>query len=330
MVNPLLSIKDLKVSFRSNDRAMVRAVNGVSLDVHPGETLGIVGESGCGKTTVARAIIGQVQPDEGTIYLDGQPLGRQRTITQRRAVQMVFQDPYSSLNPRMTAQQTLRELLRVHQLVPSSETNRRCQELLEMVGLPSRVLHNYPSQFSGGQRQRLAIARALAVEPRAIVADEPVSALDVSVQATILQLFAELKASLGLTLILISHDLAVVRHLCDRIAVMYLGRIAERGSRKVIFDDPRHPYTRALLTAAPRIRRYEAPENLGLRGELPGAVDIPAGCRFHPRCPIAESICERDDPPLLGLDGDPGHLSACHFRAARVANGSSQVKRLEL
>ena len=199
-----------------------------------------------------------------------------------------------------------------------------------MVGLPSRVLHNYPSQFSGGQRQRLAIARALAVEPRAIVADEPVSALDVSVQATILQLFAELKASLGLTLILISHDLAVVRHLCDRIAVMYLGRIAERGSREVIFDDPRHPYTRALLTAAPRIRRYEAPEDLGLRGELPGGVDIPAGCRFHPRCPIAESICERDDPPLLGLDGDPGHLSACHFRAARVANGSSQVKRLEL
>ena len=244
---------------------------------------------------------------------------------------MVFQDPYSSLNPRMTAQQTLRELLRVHQLVPSSETNRRCQELLEMVGLPSRVLHNYPSQFSGGQRQRLAIARALAVEPRAIVADEPVSALDVSVQATILQLFAELKASLGLTLILISHDLAVVRHLCDRIAVMYLGRIAERGSRKVIFDDPRHPYTRALLTAAPRIRRYEAPENLGLRGEPPGAVDIPG------RLPVPSPLPHRRETsarpmtrPLLGLDGDPGHLSACHFRAARVANGSSQVKRLEL
>jgi oligopeptide/dipeptide ABC transporter ATP-binding protein len=217
----------------------------------------------------------------------------------------------------MTARQMLREMLRVHRIVPSSETDRRCQELLEMVGLPGRVLHKYPSQFSGGQRQRLAIARALAVEPRAIVADEPVSALDVSVQATILQLFAELKASLGLTLILISHDLAVVRHLCDRIAVMYLGRIAERGNRKVIFDDPRHPYTRALLTAAPRIRRHEPPD-LGLRGEPPGAVDIPAGCRFHPRCPIAENICEREDPPLLDLDGDPAHVSACHFRAVRI------------
>ncbi len=318
MADPLLRVSHLKVSFRTEDRAVVRAVDDVSLDVHAGEAMGIVGESGCGKTTIARAIIGQVQPDEGAVYLDGEQLGRTRTISQRRTVQMVFQDPYSSLNPRMTVRQTLRELLRVHRLVPSSQVDERCRELLAMVGLPERSLNSYPSQFSGGQRQRLAIARALAVEPRAIVADEPVSSLDVSVQATILQLFAELRARLGLTLILISHDLAVVRYLCDRIAVMYLGRIAEHGRRDVIFDDPRHPYTRALLTAAPRIRRYEPPDQLGLRGEPPGAVDIPAGCRFHPRCPIAEAICEVEDPPLLGLDADPAHLSACHFRAARI------------
>ncbi len=318
MADPLLRVSHLKVSFRTEDRAVVRAVDDVSLDVHAGEAMGIVGESGCGKTTIARAIIGQVQPDEGAVYLDGEQLGRTRTISQRRTVQMVFQDPYSSLNPRMTVRQTLRELLRVHRLVPSSQVDERCRELLAMVGLPERSLNSYPSQFSGGQRQRLAIARALAVEPRAIVADEPVSSLDVSVQATILQLFAELRARLGLTLILISHDLAVVRYLCDRIAVMYLGRIAEHGSRDVIFDDPRHPYTRALLTAAPRIRRYEPPDQLGLRGEPPGAVDIPAGCRFHPRCPIAEGICEVEDPSLLGLDADPAHLSACHFRAARI------------
>jgi len=318
VADPLLRVSHLKVSFRTEDRAVVRAVDDVSLDVHAGEAMGIVGESGCGKTTIARAIIGQVQPDEGAVYLDGEQLGRTRTISQRRTVQMVFQDPYSSLNPRMTVRQTLRELLRVHRLVPSSQVDERCRELLAMVGLPERSLNSYPSQFSGGQRQRLAIARALAVEPRAIVADEPVSSLDVSVQATILQLFAELRARLGLTLILISHDLAVVRYLCDRIAVMYLGRIAEHGRRDVIFDDPRHPYTRALLTAAPRIRRYEPPDQLGLRGEPPGAVDIPAGCRFHPRCPIAEGICEVEDPPLLGLDADPAHLSACHFRAARI------------
>jgi oligopeptide/dipeptide ABC transporter ATP-binding protein len=321
VADPLLSVRDLRVSFRTEDRAVVRAVDGVSLDVNAGETVGIVGESGCGKTTIARAIIGQVQPDDGAIYLNGERLSRRRTITQRRAVQMVFQDPYSSLNPRLTVQQTLRELLHVHRLVPSSAADQRCQELLAMVGLPERALHSYPSQFSGGQRQRIAIARALAVEPRAIVADEPVSALDVSVQATILQLFAELRVRLGLTLVLISHDLAVVRHLCDRIAVMYLGRIAEQGSREVIFDNPRHPYTSALLTAAPRIRRYEPPEKLGLRGEPPGAVDIPAGCRFHPRCPIAEDICATEDPRLLAVDSDRTHLSACHFRARLGAGG---------
>lgn len=323
MPEPLLAVRDLKVRFAVEKFGLVRAVDGVTLDISAGEILGLVGESGCGKTTIGRCITGQLEATEGEVRLDGALVGKRRTAEQRRAVQMVFQDPASSLNPRMSVRQVLAELLRVHRLVPRDQVEARCRELLGLVGLPSQALDGYPNQFSGGQRQRIAIARALAVEPRLLVADEPVSALDVSVQATILQLFAELRDRLGLAILLISHNLAVVRHLTDRVAVMYLGRLAEAGARDELFDDPRAPYTQVLLAAAPRLGRH-APTDLGLKGEPPSAIDIPDGCRFHVRCPRGEPICAEEDPLLLPVDGvEPSvadgheHVAACHFRAER-------------
>ena len=309
----LLEVEGLSVCFAVEHGRMLRAVDDVSFSVGQGEVLGLVGESGCGKTTVAKCIVGQITPTTGTLRFEGRELGPKRRAEDRRAIQMVFQDPYSSLNPRMSVRQVLRELLRVHHLVPSSGIERRCRELMDLVGLPADALEGLPSQFSGGQRQRIAIARALAVEPRVIIADEPVSALDVSVQATILRLFEDLGARLGLTIVFISHNLAVVRHLSRRVAVMYLGRIVEEGDRESVFLDPRHPYTRALLEAAPHLHQTEL-ARASVKGEPPSPIDIPLGCPFHPRCPRAEAVCSRDRPALESVSTGAWHLAACHFR----------------
>jgi oligopeptide/dipeptide ABC transporter ATP-binding protein len=313
-----LEVENLGVSFPAGGGRTLRAVDGVSFRLGAGEVLGLVGESGCGKTTVARCVAGLLVPTTGTVRLDGAALadgaglGRMRTVQQRRAIQMIFQDPYSSLNPRMTVRHVLRELLRVHELVPRPAIEDRCRELMSLVGLPAAALDGLPGQFSGGQRQRIAIARALAVEPQVIVADEPVSSLDVSVQATILRLFEDLRASLGLTMVLISHNLAVVRHLSDRVAVMYLGRIVEEGSRHELFTTARHPYAQALLAAAPRLHQREL-IRIEVKDEPPSPVDRPSGCPFHPRCPLAAALCLRDDPLLRPVRPGADHLVACHF-----------------
>jgi oligopeptide/dipeptide ABC transporter ATP-binding protein len=313
MADALIEVDDLSVTFRSEHGHALRAVDDVTLRIAEGEVLGLVGESGCGKTTIAKCIAGRIAPTSGVVRFDGRELGARRATEDRRAIQMVFQDPYSSLNPRMTVRHVLSELLRVHGLVPRAAIEARCFELMALVGLPRRALDGLPSQFSGGQRQRIAIARALAVEPRVIIADEPVSALDVSVQATILRLFEDLRGRLGLTVVFISHNLAVVRHLSDRIAVMYLGRIVEQGDRESVFSDPRHPYTRALLAAAPRLHQVELVRPM-VQGEPPSPIDIPTGCPFHPRCPRAEEICTRDRPRLERVGTSAEHFAACHFR----------------
>ena len=326
---PLIEVRDLHIHFPVKGYGVVRAVDGVSLRVAPGEIVGLVGESGCGKTTIGRCITGELAATQGEVLLDGAVVGRRRQSTVRRSVQMVYQDPATSLNPRLSVRQVLAELLRVHHLVPRDQVEDRCRELLGYVGLPPRALDGFPHQFSGGQRQRIAIARALAVEPRILVADEPVSALDVSVQATILALFAELREQLGLAILLISHNLAVVRHLSDRVAVMYLGRIAEAAPRDALFDDPRAPYTQVLLKSAPRLSQVGRTPEAPLKGDPPSAIDIPSGCRFRTRCPRVEAVCATDDPRLLPVeraaaetpppaDDTLAHLAACHFRAERV------------
>ncbi len=296
------------------DERLLRAVDGVDLEVGRGEALALVGESGSGKSTLALALSGLQPVNSGEIKLNGTTVGARRSLADRRRVQMVFQDPYSSLNPRLTVGSVLRELLRVHHVVPRGEVGAESKRLLTLVGLPEEAVGAYPRQFSGGQRQRIAIARALALRPEVLIADEPVSALDVSVQATILNLLASLRAELGLSLLLISHNLAVVRHLCDRVAVMYLGRIVEVASTEQLFGDPRHPYTRALLAAIPRLAAgapdAEAP---AISGDPPSPLNIPAGCRFRTRCPIAQQRCEEEDPELTGAAEAPGHLAACHF-----------------
>jgi oligopeptide/dipeptide ABC transporter ATP-binding protein len=308
----VLDIQELRVTYPAAGRSLLRAVDGVSLSVPAGGAVGLVGESGCGKTTIARSIVGLVRPSSGEILLDGQVLGARRSRAQQRAVQMVFQDPYSSLNPRLTVRRVLTELLAVHGLAAGPAAARRCTELIDQVGLPADALDRLPVSFSGGQRQRVAIARALAVEPRVLVADEPVSALDVSVQAVILATLARLQEGLGLGLLLISHNLAVVRQVCEQVAVMYLGRIVEIAGRDEIFGRPRHPYTRALLAAAPRLHAPPAP--VPIRLEVPADASRPGGCAFHPRCPLATDRCRIEEPELAQVTGPVGHLAACHYR----------------
>src|SRR5438067_1298716 len=295
-------------------RAVLRAVDGVDLELARGEALGLVGESGCGKSTLGRCIVGLYTPTAGAIRYEGVELPAKRDRATRRRIQMVFQDPYASLNPRMTVKQTLSELLRAHDMVPKAQIDARCSELVDLVGLGARALDAYPRQFSGGQRQRVSIARALALEPELLVADEPVSALDVSVQATVLNLLEELRERLGLTLLLIAHNMAVVRHVCERVAVMYLGRIVETAPTDELFGNPRHPYTDGLLRAVPRLVPGRASEAAAVVGDPPSPIRLPSGCRFHPRCPIAQRpLCAEADPALMPGSGLAGHTAACHF-----------------
>ena len=323
----LLSATGLSVSFPMGSALIARlrhephllhAVDGVDLSIRRGEALALVGESGSGKSTLARALSGLQPPDHGEIRLDGKVLPPRRSKTDQRKIQMVFQDPYSSLNPRMTVGGMLHELLRVHHIVPRDEVESYTRELLGLVGLSEEAVQAYPRQFSGGQRQRVAIARALALKPELLVADEPVSALDVSVQATILNLLQDLRAELGLTLLLISHNLAVVRHLCDQIAVMYLGRIIEVAPTETLFANPRHPYTIGLLAAIPRMTFAAEGDAPAVQGDPPSPLRIPAGCRFRTRCPMAQAICEQEDPALTAAPGDAAHSAACHFAFTTV------------
>lgn len=318
---PLISIRDLKVHFPVAGRGLLRrsrqvvhAVDGVSLDINSGETLGLVGESGCGKTTLGRAILRLTEPTSGQILFRGQDLAQlsQRELrNHRRHLQIVFQDPYASLNPRMTVNQIIGEPIDTFELARGDAKKQRVQQLMEMVGLSPRFLKRYPHEFSGGQRQRIGIARALAVDPEFIVADEPISALDVSIQSQIMNLLDRLKVQKKLTYLFISHDLRAVRHVADRIAVMYLGKVVELAPAKSLCADPLMPYTKALISAVPvPDPAIEATrQRLVLEGDVPSPINPPSGCRFHTRCPYAISECRKIEPELIQIK--PHHLAAC-------------------
>ncbi|HYH30209.1 MAG TPA: oligopeptide/dipeptide ABC transporter ATP-binding protein [Pseudonocardia sp.] len=319
----LLSVRDLHTSFPIKSALLKRtigrieAVAGVSLQLHRGETLGLVGESGSGKSTVARTIIGLEKATSGQVVFDGTELvgaDQGRLRRSRREMQMIFQDPYASLNPRRTVKKLVSEAWEVHPgLVPRARWDDEVRELLARVGLNPDHMDRYPHQFSGGQRQRIGIARALALRPKFVICDEAVSALDVSIQAQVLNLLQDLQADLGLTYLFIAHDLSVVRHISDRVAVMYLGRIVETGTRQEIFTSPTHPYTQALLSAVPVPRPWLAPEReaIVLTGDVPSPADPPSGCRFRTRCWKAQDVCVTQEPELVVRQGL--HPSACHF-----------------
>jgi oligopeptide/dipeptide ABC transporter ATP-binding protein len=318
----LLEVRDLVKHFPAERNlfgrptGLVRAVDGVSFSVAAGETLAIVGESGCGKSTVSRLVLRLIEPDAGTITFEGKDLlafGATELRAFRRHAQIIFQDPYASLNPRMTVGQILTEPLALHDLVPPPRRRERVDDLLRLVGLEPRLARRYPHEFSGGQRQRIAIARALAVEPKLIVCDEPVSALDVSIRSQILNLLRDLQERLSLAYVFVSHDLAVVKHIADRIAVMNLGRIVETAGTASLFAAPRHPYSRALLSAIPVPMPQARRSRILLQGEMGSALHPPAGCRFHPRCAYAVGRC-RAEAPVLVADAED-HATACHRTA---------------
>lgn len=330
MPGSFLEVRDLKTYFPVEESILfrrqagtVKAVDGVSFTLAKGEALGLVGESGCGKSTLGRSILQLVPATSGSVVLEGQrlnSLGGRQLRAARRDFQMIFQDPYASLNPRMTVFDALAEAIRVRHKIPRHELRPRLISLLGTVGLLPDALNKYPHEFSGGQRQRIAIARALAVEPKLIIADEPVSALDVSIQAQIINLIAQIRRKMDLTLIFISHDLSVVRHIADRIAVMYLGRIIELGAPDEVLNRPQHPYTKALLSAVPipdpaRERRRR---RIVLAGDPPSPVNPPLGCYFHPRCPYCIEACKEAMPPLI--EWRPAHSAAC-IRVPEITGG---------
>jgi oligopeptide transport system ATP-binding protein len=317
----LLEVRHLKVHFPvrrgifGGPRATVKAVDDVSFTIEPGETLGLVGESGCGKTTLGRAIVKLVQPTGGGIWLEGEDiaqLGGAQMRARRRICQMIFQDPFSSLNPRMTSGRIIGEALDIHRLAATpADRERRIAELLTVVGLAPAQARRYPHEFSGGQRQRLGIARALAVEPKLIVCDEPVSALDVSVQAQIINLLQDLQRERAVAYLFVAHDLAVIEHISRRVMVMYLGKVVEAGQAKAVVQSPKHPYTKALISAIPQVDPDSGRQRIILPGEIPSPIDPPKGCPFHPRCGIAEARCRAEPPPLREIT--PGHFAACHL-----------------
>ena len=339
MTAPLLEVSNLvrhfvaARSFTGRATAVVKAVDGVSFILNAGETLALVGESGCGKSTLGRLVLRLIEADAGSVRFEGRDLfalSARELRAFRRHAQLVFQDPYASLNPRMTISQIVGEVLALHDIVPRGKRAARVAELLHLVGLEPRFARRYPHEFSGGQRQRIAIARALAAEPKLIVCDEPVSALDASIRSQVLNLLRDLQRRLGLTYIFISHDLAVVKHIADRVAVMNLGEIVEIAPAAALFASPRHPYTRALLSAIPVPDPHAKRDRMILAGDLPSALDPPAGCRFHTRCPFVIDRC-RSEHPLLVSDAD-GHAAACHrvdelpaFTAPAAEAGPSPV-----
>ena len=317
----LLEVKNLKVHFPvkhglfSRVKSAVKAVDDVSFSIEPGETLGLVGESGCGKTTLGRAIVKLVEPTSGSVLFAERDIakltGRELRAV-RRGLQMIFQDPVGSLNPRMTVEEIVGEALDIHKLAADPAARRsRIRDLLKSVGLNETHSERYPHEFSGGQRQRIGIARALAVEPKLIVCDEPVSALDVSVQAQIINLLQDLQQERGLAYLFIAHDLAVVKHISRRVMVMYLGKIVELGPAAAVVEEPKHPYTQALISAVPVVDPDSKRQRIILPGDVPSPINPPSGCPFHPRCPIAQDICKVDIPPLREITS--GHFAACHF-----------------
>ncbi|MCI0746606.1 MAG: dipeptide ABC transporter ATP-binding protein [Verrucomicrobia subdivision 3 bacterium] len=323
----LLEVKNLKVHFPvkhglfSRVRGYVKAVDDVSLNIQAGETLGLVGESGCGKTTLGRAIIRLIEPTSGQVTFHGEDITRLSGSTlreRRRGFQMIFQDPYGSLNPRMTVEQIIGEAIDIHKLAKTPAARRaRINELLQAVGLNAAHAQRYPHEFSGGQRQRIGIARALAVEPNLIVCDEPVSALDVSVQAQIVNLLMDLQDQRGIAYLFIAHDLAIVEHISRRVMVMYLGKVVEMAEAKELIQSPQHPYTQALLSAVPVVDPASKRKRIVLPGDVPSPIHPPSGCHFHPRCPVAEERCKTDIPPLREIT--PGHWVSCHLATAASA-----------
>jgi peptide/nickel transport system ATP-binding protein/oligopeptide transport system ATP-binding protein len=321
---PILEVTNLRKYFPVRSSGLIRrtigqvqAVDGVSFQVQRGSALGLVGESGCGKSTTGRLITRLYDPTSGSMKFDGREIGNltnKQMLPLRSEIQMIFQDPYSSLNPRHTVGTIVGTPLRVHKMVPEKDTLKRVQELLEVVGLNPEHYNRYPNEFSGGQRQRIGIARALALQPKLLVADEPVSALDVSIQAQVVNLLGDVQKEFGIAFLFIAHDLAVVRHFCPEIAVMYLGKIVEIGDRETLYNHPNHPYTQALLSAVPDVKQAAQGgrrERIPLEGDVPSPINPPSGCRFRTRCWMAQDICARQEPPLLQIGKT--HKVACHF-----------------
>jgi peptide/nickel transport system ATP-binding protein/oligopeptide transport system ATP-binding protein len=332
----LLNVENLHKAFKVSanrpgaPKLWLKAVDGISFDIAGGETLGLVGESGCGKSTAGKLLLRLIEPDRGTIAFAGKTvtgMPNSELTALRRDMQMIFQDPFSSLNPRMRVGEIIGEPLIVHDLVEGRDPRPQVLALMEKVGLSREHYDRYPHEFSGGQRQRIGIARALAVQPRLIVADEPVSALDLSIQAQIVNLLKDLQEEFGLTYLFISHDLGVIEHVCDRVAVMYLGRIIEIASAADLYRHPRHPYTEALLNAVPIPDPNRHRQKQILSGEIPSPIDPPTGCHFHPRCPYAKEICRHEYPAFS--EQAPGHRAACHYSAEvgrfRITGGQASI-----